>query len=280
VSNTGTLYIVATPLGNLADISQRALTTLTEVDLIAAEDTRHSRKLLQHYAINTPMQSLHEHNEAKQSEMLIQHLLQGHDIALISDAGTPLISDPGQRLVMLAHQHAIRVSPIPGPSAVIAALSVAGFAGREFIFMGFLPTKKNERTKILQTLATEPRTLVFYEAPHRIEKFLQSVLEVMSGEREVVLAREISKIYETVKRDNVSHLLSWLQQDPQQQKGEFVVVIAGADVVKNEKDDVQQAQQILSILLTELPVKQAAKLTAKITGCASNKLYQMALDLR
>jgi 16S rRNA (cytidine1402-2'-O)-methyltransferase len=274
----GTLYIVATPIGNLADMSQRAIQTLKEVDLIAAEDTRHSRYLLDHFTISTPTLSLHDHNEQERSAQLVTQLQQGKSIALISDAGTPLISDPGYHLVKIARDHGIKVIPIPGACAAITALSAAGLPSDQFIFAGFLPSKKIARQNALQNLTDETRTLIFYEAPHRIMDLIEDMLMVFGAEREVVIARELTKLFETIKTGTLAELLTWLQSDANQQKGEFVVLVKGA--VKQESDNSADITQTLKILLDELSISQAVALTVKLTGEKKNKVYAKALELK
>lgn len=274
--NTACLYIVATPIGNLSDISERAVQTLRDADLIAVEDTRHSAKLLQHIGVATPMMALHEHNEDKKVEQLVARLAAGENIALISDAGTPLISDPGYQLVKAAMAADIKVSPVPGSSALIAALSASGLASDSFIFEGFLPNKSASRLKKLETIVDESRTLIFYEAPHRIVACLQDMQKVFGAERKAVVARELTKTFETIKNDSLENLLSWIEADTNQQRGEFVVLVQGKekDTTAVDKD----AEFILDTLLQELPLKQASQLAAKITGIKKNTLYQMGLD--
>ncbi len=276
--NPGTLYIVATPIGNLADMTQRAISVLREVNLIAAEDTRHSRTLLQHYQINTPMISLHEFNEAKRMTELLNRLLQGENIALISDAGTPLISDPGYVLVQSAREAKITVTPIPGCCAAIAALSGAGLPTDSFLFVGFLPSKTGERKHRLASLQDQLTTLIFYEAPHRIAALLQDIKLVLGTERRVVLAKELTKTFETFFAGTATEALDWLQADPYHQKGEFVVLVHGAVASPEKNADIPApAQRILEILCAELPLKQAVALTAKITGVKKNALYANAV---
>ena len=224
----GTLYIVATPIGNVADFSERAIKVLQQVAVIAVEDTRHSGRLLQAHSINTPMLSCHEHNETERSEQLLKRVANGEDVALISDAGTPLVSDPGFHLVRMAHQRGCKVVPIPGPSAVIAALSCAGLPTDRFVFEGFLPAKQGARLARLQELQNDPRTLVFYEAPHRIEECLQDMVAVMGAERPATLARELTKTFETIIPATLGELHAKVQADENQRKGEFVLVVAGA----------------------------------------------------
>ncbi|MES2998147.1 MAG: 16S rRNA (cytidine(1402)-2'-O)-methyltransferase [Pseudomonadota bacterium] len=271
------LYIVATPIGNLGDISARAIETLRSVDCIAAEDTRHARKLLNHFAINTPVLSLHEHNESERSEMLLKRLQQNKTIALISDAGTPLISDPGYILVKKIRQNKIPVIPIPGPCALIAALSASGLDCHRFIFEGFLPEKKIARQKKLKNLLHETRTLIFYEAPHRILDLIEDMLSLFGPKRTVVLARELTKIFETIHEGNPEQLKTWLSDDKNQQRGEFVVIVKGNEQVSTPS--ALEVQRILALLLNELPIKQAASLAAKITHEKKNKLYAQALAL-
>lgn len=271
----GTLYIVATPIGNLSDISERAIQILKEVDLIAVEDTRHSGKLLQYIGISTPMLALHEHNENKKVQDIVDKLLAGTNIALISDAGTPLISDPGYHLVKGALEADISVSPVPGPSALIAALSVSGLPSDAFIFEGFLPNKSSGRLKKLETLAKESRTLIFYEAPHRIVACVQDMLEVFGAQRVAVIARELTKTFETIKNDSLENLLAWVKADTNQQRGEFVVLVQGQEKDKTVVDS--EAEFILNTLMQELPLKQASQLAAKITGIKKNTLYQIGL---
>ena len=275
----GVLYIVATPIGNLGDISARALEVLKAVSLIAAEDTRHSRKLLAHYGIGTALQAVHEHNERNVTGRLLQKLSAGADIALISDAGTPLISDPGFHLVRAARQAGIRVVPVPGPSALIAALSVAGLPTDRFVFAGFLPVKQAARRQRLQGLVAEAATLVFYESSHRIADCLADMATCLGGEREATLARELTKTFETVLTGSLGDLLEWLQADSHQQKGEFVVMVQGAPPRDPAAIDTA-AEQVLAVLLSELPLKQAAALAAKITGLSKNVMYEQGLKLK
>jgi 16S rRNA (cytidine1402-2'-O)-methyltransferase len=274
---TPCLYIVATPIGNLGDMSVRAIETLRRVDYIAAEDTRHSRKLLNHFAINTPVFSLHEYNESERSEMLLKRLQQNKTIALICDAGTPLISDPGYILVQKARQNKIAVVSVPGACALIAALSVSGLDCHRFIFEGFLPEKKIARQKKLEDLLYERRTLVFYEAPHRILDLIEDMLFIFGPKRTVVLARELTKTFETIHEGSVEQLKIWLSEDKNQQRGEFVVLVKGSEQVFTPP--ALEIQRILAVLLDELPIKQAASLAARITHEKKNKLYTQALAL-
>ncbi len=274
---TGTLYVVATPIGNLEDLSTRASRILSEVDLIAAEDTRHSRKLLSYLGITTPLKSYHDYNERKSVPALLRYLKQGEDLALITDAGTPLISDPGYHLVQAAQVEGIRIVPVPGPSALIGTLSVAGLPTDKFIFEGFVSAKREERKKQLSALEAETRTMVFYEAPHRILDFLADAVVVFGEERLAVVARELTKKYETIYRDTLGNLFDYLRNNKMQRKGEFVVVIRGT-AAERHADDLEN-ERILKILLTHLSVKEAAVVAAEITGGRKNELYKLALNL-
>lgn len=276
----GVLYIVATPIGNLADISQRAIQVLSEVDLIAAEDTRNSRKLLNQYDIRVPMMALHEHNERDQTDEIIEKLLSGVNIAIISDAGTPLISDPGYYLVAATHDHQIRVVPIPGPSAVISALSAAGLATDRFTFEGFLPGKQAAREERLRALCDEPRTMVFYEAPHRLLDSLQAMRDAFGPERPAVLARELTKLYETVRRGTLAELVQWVQQSPEQQKGESVLVLAGNRSVASDQVVEVSVDRLLQSLMARLSLRDSAQLVSQLTGLSKNRLYNRALELQ
>ncbi len=275
----GVLYVVATPIGNLQDISARALETLGHVALVAAEDTRHSRKLLGHYGIAVPLVALHEHNEREQTRSLLERLAGGEDIALISDAGTPLISDPGFHLVRSARAAGLAVVAVPGPSACIAALSIAGLPTDRFAFEGFLPSKHVARCKRLETLRDEPRTLVFYESSHRIAQCLADMVTVLGGERAAVLVRELTKTFETSRGGTLQELLDWLLGDDNQQRGEFVIMLHGRSERDAEGLDAGQ-RKVLEVLLEELPLKQATSLAAKITGVARNRLYDYGLELK
>jgi 16S rRNA (cytidine1402-2'-O)-methyltransferase len=277
--NEGVLYVVATPIGNLQDVTVRALDTLKRVARIAAEDTRHSRKLLAHYGIDTPMTALHEHNEREVTGTLLEVLRSGADLALISDAGTPLISDPGFYLVRAVRQAGMNVVPVPGPSACIAALSASGLPTDRFVFEGFLPSREHARRQRLETLRDEPRTLVFYESSHRIADCLADMAEVLGAERAAVVARELTKTFETIRAGALSELLDWLLGDARQQRGEFVIMVHGVAPAAELAMD-PQAQQVLELLMQELPLKQAAALASKITGLAKNLCYQRALELK
>ena len=275
----GSLYIVATPIGNMGDITERAQQTLRDVDVIAVEDTRRSGQLLRHFEISTPMIAVHEHNERQICDSLLSRIEKGENIALISDAGTPLLSDPGYFLVKQARERELSVVPIPGVSAVITALSVAGLPTDRFIFEGFLPAKSTARQQKLEKLKEDMRTVIFYEAPHRIVEMLKDCQTVFGGERKVVIARELTKTFETVYGDTLEKLIPWVEADENQKKGEFVVLLHGA-VAREETGVDAESERILLILLKDLPVKQAAALAASITGLKKNALYQFALKLK
>lgn len=281
MNTTSALYIVATPIGNLDDMSKRAITVLQEADIIAAEDTRHSARLCQMFNIDTPLVPYHDHSNPQQTERLLQRLQQGERVALISDAGTPLISDPGYRLVKAARDAGVRVEPIPGACALIAALSASGLPSDRFSFEGFLPAKNAPRLAKLQALAKDPRTLIFYESPHRIVDSLQAMASVFGTERNVVLAREISKTFETFLSDTFAGLQKIMANDADQLKGEMVVLVQGYEAPENTEQTISEnAEKIMTVLLEELPVKQAAGLAAKITGEKKNLLYSWALQLK
>ncbi len=275
----GTLYVVATPIGNPRDMVPRALEILQTVDLIAAEDTRRSGQLLRHFNISRPLISYHDHSNENKIRKVLEALGRDEQVALISDAGTPLISDPGYRLVREAQAIGATVSPVPGACAAMAALSVAGLASDRFVFEGFLPAKQNQRRAALEALVNEPRTLIFYEAPHRIQAMLSDLCEILGPAREVVLARELTKTYETVIKTGVCELLERVTEDADQQRGELVLVVQGCAESATSVDSQEQAR-VLSILLEDLSVKQAANLAAKITGASRNQLYQQALQIK
>ena len=276
MSQSGKLYIVPTPIGNLADISHRALTVLAEVDLIAAEDTRHSLKLMQHYDIQTRLISLHDHNEAQRAVELISKMQQGQNIALISDAGTPLISDPGYGLVNQCRAANLEVIPLPGPCAATTALCAAGLPTDRFRFEGFLPVKMQARHQMLATLLLEPATSVFYESPRRIAQTVADIVEVLGAERELVLAKELTKTFETFYAGNAADCHAWLEADPNHQRGEFVLMVAG---VKTSQSEVSaEASALLSLLMKELPLKKAAALVAEHYSLKKNVLYQLGLE--
>ncbi|MCK4743083.1 MAG: 16S rRNA (cytidine(1402)-2'-O)-methyltransferase [Sulfuriflexus sp.] len=275
--NDGTLYIVATPIGHLGDLSPRAVEVLSAVDVIAAEDTRVTRKLLQHMGADTAMLSLHEHNEQQRIQSLLARLQAGDSVALVSDAGTPLISDPGYPLVRAVRQADIKIVPVPGPCAVITALSVSGLPTDKFIFEGFLPGKSSGRRGKFEELLLEHRTLIFYESPHRILACLEDLEAVMGDHREVVIARELTKTFETIRSGNIAEIREWVEQDQNQQRGEIVLLVAGAPVVEEANPDLER---ILTLLMDELPLKQAAALTAQICDAKRNEVYQKALEIK
>ncbi|WNN43840.1 MULTISPECIES: 16S rRNA (cytidine(1402)-2'-O)-methyltransferase [Winslowiella] len=275
--SASTLYIVPTPIGNLGDITQRALTVLTSVDLIAAEDTRHTGLLLQHFAINARLFALHDHNEQQKAEQLLAKLQEGQSIALVSDAGTPLINDPGYHLVRRCREAGIRVVPLPGACAAITALSAAGLPSDRFCYEGFLPAKSKGRCDTLRALEQEPRTLIFYESTHRLLDSLQDIATVLGEDRYVVLAREITKTWESIQGAPIGELLAWVKEDENRRKGEMVLIIEG---FKAPADDALPAEALrtLALLQAELPLKKAAALTAEIHGVKKNALYKYALE--
>jgi 16S rRNA (cytidine1402-2'-O)-methyltransferase len=270
--------VVATPIGNLQDMTARAIQVLKAVDVIAAEDTRHSSKLLQHFDISTSVVSYHDHNEKQATDMMLSYLAEGKSIALISDAGTPLISDPGFYLVKQVRQAGYRVIPIPGASALIAALSVAGLPTNRFVFEGFLPAKTQNRQEKIKLFAQEAGTVICYESPHRIVDSLKDMQTVLGDDRYVVLARELTKTYETVHGAPLSELLIWIKADSNRQRGEFVILIHPAEAVAKQ-DSNDAAKKIVELLLEELSVKQAVNLAVKITGVNKNTLYDHALKV-
>lgn len=275
-NDIGTLYVVATPIGNLQDITMRAIEVLKSVDKIAAEDTRHAGPLLKHFSIDKPTFSLHDFNERERLNELLAWLQQGESIALISDAGTPLINDPGYHLVHAAKAAGISVVPVPGACAVIAALSVSGLPTDKFTFEGFLPAKEEARRQTLLALKHEARTMVFYEAPHRLLAALETMRAVFGGEHRVVVARELTKLYESVMNDALDKVIAHYIANPSQQRGEIVLMLQGIDQATSPTCEVT-AEHVLDILLEDLPVKQAASLASKITGERKNVLYELAL---
>ncbi|MGS2717730.1 16S rRNA (cytidine(1402)-2'-O)-methyltransferase [Eionea flava] len=279
--NYGVLYIVATPIGNLGDISQRAIDVLNTVDIIAAEDTRHSGKLLQHFGISTRQIAYHEYSNEQRLDKILSLLLGGESVALISDAGTPLISDPGYDLVNAARSRDIPIVPLPGACAVIAALSVSGLPCNEFTFQGFLPAKSSSRRQVFGALVDEGRTTVFYESPHRILESLRDLMAELGVARHVVLARELTKTYETVLSGAVESLIKQLEQDGNQQRGEFVVLVKGvAKPSVSELGISDEVKQWMAALLEHVPVKTAAAIGAKATGLKKRDLYQWALSVK
>ncbi|EPJ3743956.1 16S rRNA (cytidine(1402)-2'-O)-methyltransferase [Proteus mirabilis] len=270
---TSTLYIVPTPIGNLGDITQRALDVLSHVDLIAAEDTRHTGLLLQHFAINARLFALHDHNEQQKADQLISKLQQGLSIALVSDAGTPLINDPGYHLVNQCRKNGIKVVPLPGACAAITALSAAGLPSDRFCYEGFLPAKTKSRQDCLRDLAQEPRTLIFYESTHRLLDSLADMVTVWGDARYVVLARELTKTWETIQGMPVGELLNWVREDENRRKGEMVLIVEGYQ--KPQEDHfAPEVLRTLAILQKELPLKKAAAVTAEIYGVKKNALYK------
>ncbi|HRC73607.1 MAG TPA: 16S rRNA (cytidine(1402)-2'-O)-methyltransferase [Candidatus Competibacter sp.] len=274
---SGALYVVATPIGNLEDITLRALRTLREVDYIAAEDTRHTGQLLRHFEIDKPLLSLHEHNERNRLEQVAALLEQGENIALVSDAGTPLISDPGFPLVRELRRRNLPVIPVPGPSSLLAALSVAGLPTDRFVFEGFLPAKSAARRERLRALAREERTLIFFESSHRIAGALLDLATEMGGERPAVIARELTKRFEEIQGAPLAELLPWLRLDPNRSKGEFVIVVQGAPTPTEA--DTPDNRRLLAALLSELPASRAVVVAARLTGLRKQSLYGLALAL-
>ncbi|MBC54958.1 MAG: 16S rRNA (cytidine(1402)-2'-O)-methyltransferase [Gammaproteobacteria bacterium] len=272
------LYVVATPIGNLGDISQRAIETLKSVDLIAAEDTRHSARLMQHFAIGTRLISYHEHSGSGREEVILRALREGKAVALISDAGTPLISDPGYGLVVRVRAESYPVLPVPGASAITAAISAAGLPSDRFAFEGFPPHKAAGRRQMFEALADDPRTLVFYESPHRISESLMDMAQAFGADRQAVICRELTKTWETIHGDSLGELCQWLQLDDNNRRGEFVVLIHGAAKVAQQTLPAE-AERTLKVLMRDLPLKQAAALAAEITGSKKNALYKRGLEL-
>jgi 16S rRNA (cytidine1402-2'-O)-methyltransferase len=275
----GKLYVVATPIGNLGDISARALALLAEADLVAAEDTRTTAHLLAHHGISAKLVALHEHNETLRAAELVARMLAGKTIALVSDAGTPGISDPGALLVARAIQAGVKVCPIPGANAAIAALSASGLVAPHFLFYGFLPVKPAGRRTALAALRELPHALVFYEAPHRVTECVVDLAATLGAEREIVIARELTKLFEAIHRCPLNEAGAWLAADPNRQRGEFVLIVSGARENKQE-GLAAEAERVLRLLLAELPLAQSAALAAAITGARKNELYARALELR
>jgi 16S rRNA (cytidine1402-2'-O)-methyltransferase len=280
-SVSATLYVVATPIGNLADLTERARQVLSAVNLIACEDTRHTQRLLQHLGLRKPMLSVHDHNERDRIQQVMDHLDQGRDIALVSDAGTPLISDPGYPLVQALRQAGHKVVPIPGASAMITALSAAGLPTDRFTFEGFLPHKSSGRKERLRAIVQDTCTLVFYEAKHRILNTLEDMSDVLGDQREAVVARELTKTFESFYRGTLMEIHAQLSSHDDHQKGEFVVMVHGAVVAEDNQDiGTVDVDRLLTLLLAELPVKKVARMVAELTGQSKNDLYQRALALR
>ncbi len=279
LTSAGKLYVVATPIGNLADMSPRAVEVLNAVDLILAEDTRHSAPLLRHFQISTPCRSFHDHNENKLSESLCEDMLAGKSLALISDAGTPLISDPGFPLLRAAHAKGIRVISIPGPCAAIAAIAASGLPVDRFSFEGFLPHKSEARKKVLQTLVRESRTMIFYESPHRVQSAVDDMCAVLGEARRIVFARELTKLHETIINTTLGALCDLLASDANQRRGEIVLVLEGFQLQTDEETDTK-LDEMLCLLLAELPLKKAVGLAVELTGEKKNRVYQRALRLQ
>lgn len=276
--NPSTLYIVATPIGNLGDVSSRALDILAQVDIIACEDTRHTQKLLSAFSIKNKTLSLHDHNERQRQDYIASLLQEGKSIALVSDAGTPLISDPGFHLVRHCRSLGLAVSPIPGACAAIAALSAAGLPTDRFSFEGFLPSKSGARQSTLLALANESRTMVFYDAPRRAIDTIKDIVMTLGGERYVVIARELTKTFETIHSDSAENLLAWLEQDQNQLKGEMVLIIEG---YKADPDEISaEVVNTLKLLLAEMKPKKACAIVADIYGVKKNALYDIALSFK
>ncbi|MDY6511214.1 16S rRNA (cytidine(1402)-2'-O)-methyltransferase [Acinetobacter faecalis] len=271
------LYVVATPIGHLDDITYRAIEVLKSVKLIAAEDTRTSAKLLKHFGINTPLTACHDHNESDKVNHLVERILAGENMALISDAGTPLISDPGFKFVRAAQAKGVQVIPVPGACAAIAALSAVGLPSDRFSFEGFLPSKQSQRLLHLNRLKDETQTLIIYEAPHRILECVKDMADVFGADRPVGFAREITKTFETIKKMTLGELVEFISNDSNQQKGEIVLVIGGASVEKDMEQE--KLDQLLTRLLQDLSVKAASQLAADLTGIKKKIAYQRALEL-
>ena len=279
MTSNGLLYVVATPIGNLSDITLRALEVLKSVDAIAAEDTRHTSGLLSHFGIAKKLIAVHEHNEHQSAEKLLVLLLAGQNIALVTDAGTPAVSDPGAIVVDLVRKAGIKVVPIPGASAVIAALSASGISQNGFLFYGFLPASGSARRKTLEILKAQAVTLVLYEAPHRIIESIVDMAAVLGADRRITIAREITKTFETIYSCELSKAEAWLQADANQQRGEFVLLVEAA-AIKDAEEIPEDTVRILKLLLADLPLKQAVQLTTEITGEKKNVLYELALSLK
>jgi len=279
MKQAGILYVVATPIGNLGDITLRAIETLKSVDAIAAEDTRHTSGLLTHFGISKKLIAVHEHNEQQSAEKLLVAVKNGESIALVTDAGTPGISDPGAIVVKIVREAGVKVVPIPGASAVVAALSAGGIVQNGFYFYGFLPASGAARRKVLEQLKAQTATLVLYEAPHRIIECVEDIAKVLGDERQITFCRELTKTFETIYTCPVNRASVWLQADTNQQRGEFVLLIEPAPVVETQEISAE-AQRVLKCLLAELPLKQAVALATEITNLKKNDLYEFALKLK
>lgn len=273
----GTIYLVATPIGNLEDMSPRAVRTLAEVDLIAAEDTRHSARLLRHFGIDTAVTAYHEHNEREKAQELVKQASAGKNLALISDAGTPLVNDPGYHLVRAARDAGVTLVPIPGACAAITALSVSGLPAGEFLFAGFPPAKSGTRLNYYSAKSRLGATLIFYESPHRIVESLADMRQAFGGERNAVVARELTKKFETIRSGTLAELVDWIGSDFNQQKGEFVVLVQG--LFKEEDAEIgEDAERLLLRLAEELPPKKAAAIVADVSGLRKNRLYGFLME--
>lgn len=273
----GTLYVVATPIGNLGDMTPRAVEVLQTVNLIAAEDTRHSAKLLQYYGISTKLVAYHDFSNQQRLDKILASLSDGQSVALISDAGTPLISDPGYELVSQARNVGVQVVPIPGACALVSALSVSGLPSNQFIFEGFLPAKSSGRKKCLSKVKSESRTVIYYESPHRLVDSLEDMRQVFGGERYIVLARELTKTYETVLSGSIDDVVEMVEEDANQRKGEFVVLLKGVEQQVNSTIS-EEVERLMAVLMDELSLKQASAIAAKVTGLKKRDLYQWGLE--
>ncbi len=278
LSDVPTLYIVPTPIGNLGDITQRAIDVLSCVDIIAAEDTRHTGKLLSHFGIKTKTFALHDHNEQQKAQFIVERIQGGENIALVSDAGTPLISDPGYHLVNQCRQAGVKIVPLPGACAVITALSAAGLPSDRFSFEGFLPPKKKGRQDKLRSIQQAERTCIFYESPHRIMDSLEDMLEVLGPDRQVVLARELTKTYETIHGLPLGELIEWIKEDENRTKGEMVLLIHGYRADEQDEEFSAEAIRLLGLLTKELPLKKAAAIVAEMYEVKKNALYKWGLE--
>lgn len=273
-----TLYVVATPIGNLRDLTLRALDVLRDADVVAAEDTRVTQHLLDHYGITKPLIAAHEHNEHAAAERISGLLREGRSVVLVSDAGTPGISDPGAHIVAAARAAGMRIVPVPGANAAAAALSVCGCDARRFLFYGFLPAQAGTRRHALETLKALPFALVFHEAPHRVVSMLTDMHSVFGGARRIVIARELTKLFETVHQTTLAEAAAWIDADANRRRGEFVLIVEGADDTEDSADD--EVERALALLLDELPISRAVKLAAALTGARRNHVYQLALAMQ
>lgn len=277
------LYVVATPIGNLGDITQRALDTLRNVNVVAAEDTRNSKSLLAHYGIGAKLIAVHEHNERNAADGIVKLLSDGQSVALVTDAGTPAVSDPGARVVSAVREAGFTVVPIPGASALVAAISASGEGEHGFLFHGFLPVKEGDRRRALELLKPSPYAIVLYESPHRIVESVATIAAVMNDERELIVCRELTKKFETIKRLKLSEAVAWLESDANNQRGEFVLILSNPSVgeaIEAEMAQTQALERTLLILLEALPLKQAVTLAVKLTGEKKNRVYEMALKMQ